>query len=213
VYQVDTRGLEHLALTHDCEVSDLQASEELSPLFLEHLLSSNDVRIAIVRATERHGFTIEQWRNERTLKQVQNKDTVVLTSATGKKQHAAVVPDGYFHLSTGTHHYHQFLEIDLAHVTGSSKSWTTRTWARKVAAYIEYYRSGKYHARYHTKSMRILTVTTGQTRLTNLKEITQQVGGRARFWFTTFERIRASDVLMDPIWAVAGSEDLRSLTW
>ena len=80
-------------------------------------------------------------------------------------------------------------------------------------AFIEYYRSGKYHARYHTKSMRILTVTTGQKRLENLLAITEEVGGKARFWFTTFERILHADILVDPIWNVAGADSLRSLTW
>lgn len=215
LYQLDRQGAEWLAHQEDggTQALEWKPGEALSALFLEHLLAGNDVRIAIVRSAARHGFTIEQWLDERTLKQVQNKDTVVLTNATGKKQNAAVVPDGYFHLNTDSHHYHQFLEIDMRSVTGSSKNWTRRTWARKILSYIEYYRSGKYHARYHTKSMRVLTVTTGQTRLANLRRITEEVGGKARFWFTTLERVLASDILTDPIWEVAGSEDLRSLVW
>lgn len=215
LYQLDKRGAEFLGEREDggIQALDWVQDETLSPLFLEHLIASNDVRVAITRAAARHGFTIENWLDERTLKQVQNKDTVVLTNAKGKRQTASVVPDGYFHLTTGEHHYHQFLEIDRSSVTGSSKNWTRRTWARKVQAFIEYYRSGKYHARYHTKSMRILTVTTGQKRLENLLAITQEVGGKARFWFTTFERILHADVLVDPIWNVSGGENLRSLTW
>lgn len=61
--------------------------------------------------------------------------------------------------------------------------------------------------------MRILTVTTGQKRLENLLAITEEVGGKARFWFTTFERILHADILVDPIWNVAGADSLRSLTW
>jgi len=215
LYQLDRKGAEWLAHQEDggTQALEWKPGETLSALFLEHLLAGNNVRIAIVRSAARHGFTIETWLDERTLKQVQNKDTVVLTSATGKKQKAAVVPDGYYHLRTDAHHYYQFIEIDRASVTGSSKNWTRRTWARKVHTFLEYYRSGKYHARYHTKSMRVLTVTTGQTRLANLRRITEENGGKARFWFTTFERVLASDILTDPIWEVAGSKDRRSLVW
>lgn len=215
LYQLDTRGAEFLGEREDggIQALDWQPDEVLSPLFLEHLIASNDVRVAITRCAARHGFSIEKWLDERTLKQVQTKDTVVLTNAQGKRQTASVVPDGYFHLITGEHHYHNFVEIDRSSVTGSSKNWTRRTWARKIQAFIEYYRSGKYHARYHTKSMRILTVTTGQKRLENLLAITQEVGGKARFWFTTFERILHADILVDPIWNVAEGENLRSLTW
>lgn len=215
LYQLDRQGAEWLAHQGDGGIQALnwKPGETLSPLFLEHLIASNNVRIAIVRSAARHGFTIEQWLDERTLKQVQNKDMVVLTNAQGKRQTASVVPDGYFHLRTDSHHYHQFVETDLSSVTVASKNWTRRTWARKILTYLEYYRSGKYHARYHTKSMRILTVTTGQKRLENLRAITEEVGGAARFWYTTFERILHADILVDPIWNVAGGENLRSLTW
>lgn len=215
LYQVDKMGLEWLAHQEDSGMTalDWSANEPLSSLFLEHLIASNDVRVAIMRSVDRHGFTVEKWLNERTLKQAQNKDVVVLTSAAGKRQNAAVVPDGYFHLNTGTHHYHQVLEIDLATVTGSSKTWTTRTWGRKVLVFLEWYRTGQYHARFHTKSMRVLCVTTGQKRLEHLLAVTQAAGGKSRFWFTTLEKIRTADVLVDPIWKVAGSEHLRSLTW
>lgn len=214
VYRLDKRGAELLALLDQSGVDELDWSpdEHLGHLFLDHLIRTNDVRIAIVRAAQRHTVTIETWLDERTLSRFQ-KDTVMLTGPTGRKQSAAVVPDGYVHLYTGKHHYHQFLEVDRATVTGSSKSWTTRTWARKVATYIEYYRSGKYQDRYHTKSMRILTVTTGEKRLANLREITERSGGKARFWFTTFERIHHADVLADPIWDVAFGRGTRSLTW
>src|SRR5690606_13671387 len=122
------------------------------------------------------------------------------TSATGKKQAAALVPDGYFVLATGTHYYHCFLEVDRAMTTGISGEWGRRTFARKIAAYVEYYHSGKYHQRYHTKSLRVLTVTVGEKRLANLAAVTQEAGGKGRFWFTTLARLRACDILRDAIW-------------
>jgi hypothetical protein len=57
------------------------------------------------------------------------------------------------------------LEIDLRTVTGVASVWGKRDWARKVSAYLEYYRSGNYQERYKTQSLRILTVMTGEKRL------------------------------------------------
>ena len=215
VVHLDQAGALWLAQQEACEVAQLdwKPGEAVSPLFLDHLLITNDVRIAIVRAARRHAYTIPQWLDARTLKQAQNKDTVVLTGATGRKQNAAVVPDGYFVLHTGTHYYHQFLEVDRATTTGISGEWGRRTWARKIVAFIEYYRSGKYHARYHTKSMRVLTITTGEKRLANLRAITEESGGKARFWFATLHDVLTQDVLLDPIWQVAGSDERKSLVW
>ncbi len=116
-------------------------------------------------------------------------------------------------LDTGVHLYHHFLEIDLRTVTGAASTWGKRDWARKVSAYLEYYRSGKYQQRYKTKGLRILTVTTGEKRLANLKAAAERVGGRARFWFTTLEQVRTSDVLTDPIWRLGGSNEHHTLTW
>lgn len=215
VYQLDRRGADWLALQQNCEVTDLdwRAHETLSPLFLDHLLTTNEVRIAIVRAAQRRAYTLEQWLDDKTLKQRQNKESVVLTGANGKRQAAALVPDGFFVLHTGSHYYHCFLEVDRATTTGISGEWGRRTFARKIAVYLEYYNSGKYHARYHTKSMRVLTVTLGEKRLDNLLKVTQEVGGKGRFWFTTLERMQPCDPLHDEIWQLAGRPGMRSLIW
>ena len=78
------------------------------------------------------------------------------------EQKVSVVADGYFWLDTGKN-YHQFLEIDLRTVTGQYSDPGLKDWARKIRAFSEYYRSGKYQRRYPEagSSMRVLTVTTG----------------------------------------------------
>jgi hypothetical protein len=47
-------------------------------------------------------------------------------------------------------------------------------------------------------------VTTSERRLVNLKAITEQAGGRSRFWFTTASLASAGDILTGLIWQVAG---------
>ncbi len=72
----------------------------------------------------------------------------------------------YFVLNLGDRRAHFFLELDQA--TMSNKRWKTR-----ILAYKAYTDSGKYQKRYHTQSLRILTVRTTQARLGNLKMTTE----------------------------------------
>jgi hypothetical protein len=214
MYRLTARGAALVQELLDDEELDWRPGEQpVSPFFLEHLLATNTVRVAITVAARHHGFTVEEWLDDRTLKRRQMTDTVTLRGPNGATQRAAVVPDGFFVLKTPSALYHHFLEVDLRTVTGLSSQWQRRDWARKVAAYLEYYRSGRYTERYKTQGLRVLTVTTGEKRLDNLRSVTEKTGGRGRFWFSTFERIERNDVLVDPIWTVASKEGLYALTW
>jgi hypothetical protein len=214
VYWLAKRGAEVVEELLDGEELDWNSREhQVSNLFLEHLIATNDVRIAINIAARKHNFSVPTWLDDRSLKRQQMTDVVTLRGPQSRTQKAAVVPDGYFVLDTGQHLYHHFLEIDLRTVTGAASTWGKRDWARKISAYLEYYRSGKYQERYKTQSLRILTVTTGEKRLANLKATTEKAGGKARFWFTTFEQIRKSDVLTEAIWQKAGERGLNTLIW
>lgn len=155
---------------------------------------------------------IEAWLDDRTLKKA-GQDYVELLDTEGKPHRAAVVPDSYFVLSDGTYLYHHFLEMDRGTVTGNAVAWEKRDWARKIHVYLEYHRSGMSQSRYKTRSFRILTVTPSQTRLTTLKRVTETVGGRNRFWFTTMDQIQPETVLSAPIWSAASSDDQHSLVW
>lgn len=214
VYWLDKKGAQIVEELLDGEELDWSPlSRGMSDLFLDHLIATNDVRVAITVAAQTLGLTILCWLDDYTLKRLHMTDKVVLRGPNGRTQQAAVVPDGYFVLDTGRHLYHHFLEIDLSNVTGTASTWGRRDWARKVSAYLEYYRSGKYQERYKTQGLRILTVTTGEKRLANLKTTTEKTGGKARFWFTTFEQVRKLDVLTDTIWQKAGEAGLHKLIW
>ncbi len=214
IYFLDRAGAELIARLAGCAVRDLDwrpGEDRVGHLFLDHLLATNDVRIAVHLAARTHGFPIERWLDEKTLKSSHMKETVTLVGPKGAEQQAAVVPDGYSCIQIGRRSLHLFYEIDMSTVTGASRTWHRRTWARKVAAYLAYYRSGQYHERYHTKGMRVLCVTTGAKRLAHLKEITERAGGKARFWFTTFAEIENGDVLADPIWSIGGRKKRAAL--
>jgi hypothetical protein len=213
IYMVDRKGI---AIVAQClgvapdEVRWEPAKNLVSSPFLDHLLATNDVRVAVTRSLRAHDWALLDWRGEHMLSSPQLKDVVAIEGPHGGADRAAVVPDAYFRIDAGIDVYNFFLELDRSTVTGQASQWERRDWARKVRAYLEYYRSGKYEKRYGTADLRIVTVTTGAKRLAHLREVTERVGGGGRFWFTTASLI-AHNMLTEPIWQVASHEGLHAL--
>lgn len=213
VYFLDKRGAELLVATDEVAPEELQWNEwqrDRTSLFLVHLLATNDIRIAVEQACRRQNVAVEQWIDEFTLKRDHHGETVAIAGPRGGTQTVTVIPDSYFVLTTAQARHHQFMEVDMATETGIASSGRP-DWGRKIDAYQAYYRSGKYQARYHTASLRVLTITVGEKRLAHLKQITEERGGKSRYWFTTFQRAITADILTAPIWQKAASDGLFSL--
>jgi hypothetical protein len=214
LYFLDVKGAELVAQTKDVPIEELDwnpKTHQVSPFTIEHLLATNDVRVTIQLSVRTHGLAVTCWVDDSSLRRQGTKDYVLIRTKEGSQQKVAIVPDGYFVLETEKHKYHQFLEVDMGTTTGIYAKTGKRDWARKVSAYLEYHRSGKYGERYGTQSMRVLTVTTSERRLANLRAVTEHVGGKGRFWFTTFAKVSSADALTDPIWNKAGSAEFHSL--
>ncbi len=213
VYSLDQRGAQVLSEKgqDDLAATGRDKVVQAGHPYLEHLLATNDVRVCLEVAARRPAFAITRWMDDRTLKSRHAKEYVTIVGPQGGRKPAALVPDGYFALRSGIGQRHHFLEVDLGTVTGESSRWGRRDWSRKVQVYLAYYGSGGYQRRYQTRSLRVLTVTTGETRLANLKRITEKAGGKRRFWFSTMARLRSADGLISPIWQVADQEGSHAL--
>ncbi len=206
VYFLDEKGAQAL-----CEYLGLEPEEinwqpdenQVSHLFLDHLLKINQVRVAIEVAVQGE-VQLVQWVDDRTLQQRGMKDYVTLKGPQGGERKRAAIADSYFHLQRNGYDFHFLLEADRGTVVGEYTKWGRRDWAEKIKTYLAYYASGLYQKRWNTTSLRILTVTTTPRRLETLKRITEEAGGKGRFWFTTFDQIKSSTVLFDPIWQRAG---------
>ena len=97
------------------------------------------------------------------------------------------------------------LEIDMG-------TEDNRRFAReKVRPGVAYLKSEDYRARFGVDYGRWLVVTTSQTRLDNMKNQTNHVGGSGLFYFTTFDKVSLETVLIRPIWQLAGSDEVRSI--
>lgn len=218
VYFLDKKGAALLAGYAGVEISELDwhprnNAAAAGYLFLNHLLKTNDVRIAITQASERAGGCIRRWLDDKTLKSQQMKDYVTFWDDDGKERRMAVVPDGFYQLELAGNLYNDFLEIDLRTTIGVYTKPGRRDWARKIRVYQAYYADGRFQQRYQSRAFRVLTITTSETRLKNLKKITEEKGGSRHFWFTTFDRINTDTVLTEPIWQVAGREESLPLIW
>ena len=197
LYLLDGRGAEMLAQSSGTDREEIRwrASHNLvSSSFLEHALMFNDVHIAVTLATRRSDVRISRWLGEQALSA--EPDHVRIPSLS---RPVAVIPDGYFVLEEGDRRAHFFLEADRA-------TLSNKRWGRRIRAYAAYVHSGQYARRYATRSLRILTVTTGPKRLANLKATTEGVGGGELFWFATQDTVKTNTALFAPIWQIAGRD-------
>jgi hypothetical protein len=220
LYTLDRRGIERLAVELDQKPK--QVAKRSSPRlasasyqFLKHTLMVNELQILLDLGAQCQRYEIKEWRDELALRQYQDK--VTITGPRGGKQAVAVTPDLYNWLTTGEKDFHHFIEADMKTVVIDYDKDEGRDWARKVRAYIEYYDSGMYQKRYPAagKSMRVLVVTLGQGRLENMLEATEKVAGKRknRFWFTSLDRLTPDTILTEPIWRIAGRDELHQLIW
>ncbi|MFL5628024.1 MAG: replication-relaxation family protein, partial [Ktedonobacteraceae bacterium] len=203
----------------DWNPKDTQATHD----FQEHRHALHEVRIGFILAARQHSATIEQWIDERMLKRTEGKVYVTIKGAQGAAYKIAVIADGFCRLkmtTDKTYTYYQFIELDRSTETGQPTKWSRNSWQRKILGYNALFTPGGqgqpsvYQQRYGgTEKGRVLTITTGDKRLANLKRITEQNGGKSKYWFTTLEAIKTNDILTDPIWQKAGSEGKFRLTW
>lgn len=205
LYTLGKRGVDLLRRMLDGDPQDIRKPpdhRELSPLFLEHLLQINDFRVAVMVAARRLDYTLEKWLDDFQLKA--HYDRVVIEAPNRRRREVSLIPDGYFVLKVPQGRACFFLEVDRG-------TMTRGRFRDKVLAYQAYIASGQYEQRYGTRSLRVLTVTSGPKRLENLKAEAEEARGGRVFWFTTGDLVADKTVLMGAIWQITGSNELASL--
>jgi hypothetical protein len=202
-YVLDRRGAELLRAERGYdELNWHHSSKDLSSDFLEHTLAINDVRIAVTKAAQQPGYALLEWRSESDLKA--DYDRVTLRTSTGRARAVSIVPDSYFVVQTPLGRAPFFLEVDRG-------TETITRFLTKVRAYVAYYASGGYERRFGSRSLRILTVTTGAQRRDNLCQATASATHERRFYFAQAADLRAKTIFVQPVWCVAGEPLPRAL--
>lgn len=205
IYALDERGARLIARelgVHRGELALKGTGEAQSHLFVEHSLAINDFRVALLLLTHSKNWRATNWVSDTTFKTKAYRERVPFYYQGSRL--VRVFPDGYFRLSFGVgKSAHYFLEVDRG-------TMSNHRWQRKMDAYASFRSSGLSERYFATKNFRVLTVTTSEKRLANLKRVTAGVGDEPHFWFTTEEHIDIwqPEVLLEPIWSVAGRHDL-----
>lgn len=180
--------------------------------YLRHQLAINDAHVAVSLAAPAVGWRFSDWTDDRMLRKT-HTERFPVTGHDGRIAETVVVPDAHFFYeapdpATGeVNHPQFFLECDLATEVVAARNLQRTSWQRKIRAYQAYFASGAAVARYRTNRIRVLTVTTGAMRLANLKAVTEEEGGRSRYWFTTADALTPATALQEPIWYKAGSSE------
>lgn len=193
LYTLGKRGAQLLISRYGYERSQLRVMKRdtLGWHVVEHVLTINEVRVAITVACREQGIELVEWRDETVFRA--QPDYVELKDKRGRSRQKPVLPDGYFCLNTPKGKARFFLEVDRG-TEALSKV------APQLQVYETYTSSGQYQQRFQARSLRILIVTTTLKRLDNLKAVTRKVGGDRKYWFTTLEQINPQTVLTAPIW-------------
>ena len=129
-----------------------------------------------------------------------------------------LVPDGWGQtLLANGKRFSFYVELDRG------TQWSEQ-YKRKVRAYLAMWESGLYEKHYNTRSLTVLTVvTTGDAqqdanRVQQLLDITNSQKDVARantfedlFYITALDKATPEAMLTEPIWSVAGKEELHRL--
>lgn len=200
LYMLDKRGAELIRMEFGYDdIAWTTKSNDVGQQFLEHTLAINDVRVAFTLACRQlDGFELLEWRSESQMKA--NYDRVTLTQPKGRSELISLIPDSFFVVQTPQGRASFFLEVDRG-------TETTGRFQTKIFAYQAYIKSGTYQQRYGFKGIRVLTTIPSLKRLEGLKTVTEQAGGKERYWFAIQSDISAQSVLCEDIWWIAGQPE------
>lgn len=184
---------------------------------LQHLIMENEVNIIFTQACFGSNIQLREWRSDRTLYQQHQGKKVQYIGPHGGSYEKVLIPDGLYVFARqievdgrhGTALDRILVEIDMGTQTLKQRQKTIkqpqRTWEHKVKAYLAFFEpGGVYEQTYGTRTGRVLTITTSQQRLLDMKQVTEEAGGNERFWFTTFNDLQPDAALTTPIYYIAG---------
>ena len=201
LYVLDNRGADLIAERTGLDRGTLgwrPKHNQLGPNFINHMLGVNDVRVVFERLAAWEQFELVTWLDDAEFRSAEYKDKLPfwVRGARIMKKY----PDGFAQIQlpdqeTATYF---FVEIDRG-------GMSNKVWQEKIHAYLDFRVSGRAQQHYGTRNFRILTVTSSQARVNNLKQATEQVNGDHYFWFTSQDNIDIwqPDTLFEQIWYIA----------
>lgn len=209
LYLIGRRSIPILAARMGVSKNEIEwkpKHNQLKDQSIKHLVTGNDIRVALEIAARRFSIEITDWIDDLTMRSRREflPELDIESSDFGIKR-VRKIPDGYFRLRLGDKTKDHFLEIDMG-------TEPMRAIKEKAKWYLAYYRYGWIEDEDgpDRDKLVILFVTTGPRRMANIKKVFEDLGAGDRFRFTTFDEATPRAILTKPIWAVAGDKVKRN---
>lgn len=176
-------------------------------LYIEHRLAVSEVMLSFTLAAEAAGLQVAAWHEGDTFHRATRLPRRIDVPWRGDTVAVPLHPDAYFALAAADgQREHFFLEVDRGTEPIARSQMNGTSIRRKVAAYWQVYAS-RLNERVGMQSFRVLTVTTSETRVENMRALARAMDpkgrGSALFLFTTADRVtldNPSPALTAPIW-------------
>ena len=200
VYALDREGARLIAAEEHLHLSQVtwrRRHNRVEFFFLEHTVTTAELHVALqVALRAKDGVSLLEWKRDAFLTREKFPDPE------DDDRKLIVAPDASFGLSLPEGATYFFVEVDLG-------TETLDRFRRKVRAYQEYWRSGRYVERYDHRYFRVLTIAETPGRLVNLIEVCAEEGARRMFLFTTAPAV--TERVLGPIWFTPDSREPVSL--
>lgn len=136
---------------------------------------------------------VVQWWDDRMLMSLKRRGELSL----------ATVPDGLLvvrHPETAKI-FPSFVEVDLGSESIQGQTGSRRDVARMIEGYIDYLHGGNLNELGIASPGIVLIISDSERRLQSLRQLTRDLGGGGRFWFSTLSRIGSVEADIQPLFA------------
>ena len=174
IYAIDKHGarlvIQELGIPHS-QINWKPKQRPVELMFLEHTLAIAEVYINLAQWIQKKPDTdLLFWKRE------SKELTDRVSDPEGKLKHLSIAPDAFFGIQTPAGKSYFFIEVDMG-------TMALTRYRRKIIAYRQYWKTGKYSQVYGFKSFRVITIALSEQRLANLEQVARDAGGRNMFLF------------------------------
>ena len=207
-YSLASRGAAHLRRVDDIPFSRLDwttRNRAVKRLFLEHALMVSDIMVALEIACRKRGDVRLLIEDEIPLPTAtRNQRAPFQWTVTGSgKEKLGVIPDRVFALELGDkgERILYFLEADRGTMPVERAKHHASSIARKLYAYTQTWKAGIHRSRFGASRIRVLTVTSSESRCRNIRAAASAVsGGHGIFLQSHITVGFSSETCLGPIW-------------
>ena len=218
-YGLASRGAAHLRRVDDIPFSRLDwtsRNRAIKRLFLEHALMVSDIMVALEIACRKRGDVRLLIEHEIPLPEStrRERDPFRWTVTVSGKEKLGIIPDRVFALESGDARESVlcFLEADRGTMPVERAKNDASSITRKLHAYVQTWKAGIHRSRFSSPRMRVLTVTTSESRCQNIRTAASAVsGGHGIFLQTHIESGFSPETCLGSIWKSVSNEPVSLL--